>query len=160
MHLVAQYIFWGVFVHIAMILLKLVLHPSIQSVSITTKVVSSISTHSELYFGWWVFVGIMVLPPSPIKLISKILLKVALNFHSITQPILLFFQVNNLSLCNSEHFASCADDGSVRVWSLESREQTLQFQVKDQVFIHCTELVYLSDHQGIERNILSKPDFF
>jgi WD40 repeat protein len=71
--------------------------------------------------------------------------------------LLLFFQVNNLSLCNSEHFASCADDGSVRVWSLESREQTLQFQVKDQVFIHCTELVYLSDHQGIERNILSKP---
>lgn len=43
--------------------------------------------------------------------------------------------MNNLSICNSEHFASGADDGSVRVWSLDSREQTLQFQVLDQVII-------------------------
>ncbi|WAQ96619.1 WDR90-like protein [Mya arenaria] len=41
-------------------------------------------------------------------------------------------RVNGLSLCNSELLASCADDGSLRVWALKDREQALQFQVKDQ----------------------------
>ncbi|KAK2180206.1 hypothetical protein NP493_453g01010 [Ridgeia piscesae] len=32
----------------------------------------------------------------------------------------------------SAFFASCADDGSLRVWSVKEREQTLQFQVMNQ----------------------------
>ncbi|XP_053384270.1 WD repeat-containing protein 90-like isoform X2 [Mercenaria mercenaria] len=41
-------------------------------------------------------------------------------------------KVNGLSLCNNELLASCADDGSLRVWAISDREQALQFQVKDQ----------------------------
>ncbi|XP_069124737.1 WD repeat-containing protein 90-like isoform X4 [Argopecten irradians] len=41
-------------------------------------------------------------------------------------------RVNGLSSCNSSHVASCANDGSLRVWSVEDREQLLQFQVRDQ----------------------------
>ena len=41
--------------------------------------------------------------------------------------------MNCLSLCNSELLASCADDGSLRLWSVHDREQALQFQVKEQV---------------------------
>lgn len=42
-------------------------------------------------------------------------------------------QVNGIEMCTEELFASCSDDGSVRIWSIKEREQTLQFQVMDQV---------------------------
>ena len=44
-------------------------------------------------------------------------------------------QINSLAMSEDEFFASCADDGSLRVWSVKDREQTLQFQVVDQVII-------------------------
>ena len=51
-------------------------------------------------------------------------------------------QVNGLSLCNSKLLASCADDGSLRLWSVHDREQALQFQVREQVnFINHQSLV-------------------
>ena len=49
------------------------------------------------------------------------------------------FQVNAVEMVTDNLLASCSDDGSVRVWSVNQREQTLQFQVVDQVSftIHC-----------------------
>ena len=44
-------------------------------------------------------------------------------------------QINAIALCGSAFFASCADDGSLRVWSVKEREQTLQFQVMNQVSV-------------------------
>ena len=44
-------------------------------------------------------------------------------------------KVNALALCDDQYLASCSDDGSLRVWSVNDREQTLQFQVMDQVRI-------------------------
>ena len=43
-----------------------------------------------------------------------------------------WLQVNGLAVCGSELFATCSDDGSVRVWSQQEREQTLHFQVMHQ----------------------------
>lgn len=43
--------------------------------------------------------------------------------------------MNAISLSDAEFFASCSDDGSLRVWSVNDREQTLQFQVMEQVSI-------------------------
>ena len=34
---------------------------------------------------------------------------------------------------DSQYLATCDMDGSVRVWSVSEREQTLQFQVMEQV---------------------------
>ncbi len=47
------------------------------------------------------------------------------------------FQVNDLAQCGDQVFATCAEDGSLRIWSAISREQTLQFQVVDQVHALC-----------------------
>lgn len=65
-------------------------------------------------------------------------------------------KVNNLSLCNSEHFASCSDDGSVRIWSLDSREQTLQFQVLDQACT-CVDFSPVKP-DGIVKSVVSNTD--
>ncbi|XP_052262541.1 WD repeat-containing protein 90-like isoform X2 [Dreissena polymorpha] len=55
-------------------------------------------------------------------------------------------KVNCLSLCNNDLLASCADDGSLRVWAIQDREQALQFQVKDQA---CTCLSFApASHVG------------
>ena len=34
---------------------------------------------------------------------------------------------------DDKYFATCSDDGSLRVWTADELEQTLQFQVMDQV---------------------------
>lgn len=49
--------------------------------------------------------------------------------------VILFFyiQINSLSSFGSEHMATCSDDGTLRLWTVASREQALQFQVLDQV---------------------------
>ena len=36
-------------------------------------------------------------------------------------------------MCGRDLLATCSDDGSLRVWSVKDREQTLQFQVMQQV---------------------------
>ncbi|KAJ8318923.1 hypothetical protein KUTeg_004014 [Tegillarca granosa] len=41
-------------------------------------------------------------------------------------------RVNGLAAGSNDYLASCADDGSLRIWSIDSREQMLQFQVLDQ----------------------------
>lgn len=44
-----------------------------------------------------------------------------------------YIQINSLSSFGSEHMATCSDDGTLRLWTVASREQALQFQVLDQV---------------------------
>ena len=41
-----------------------------------------------------------------------------------------------MAVCGSQLLATCSDDGSVRVWSIKEREQTLHFQVMHQS-CHC-----------------------
>ncbi|XP_074646351.1 WD repeat-containing protein 90-like [Tubulanus polymorphus] len=41
-------------------------------------------------------------------------------------------KVTDIAMCESPFFATCADDGSLRVWSIDDREQILQFQVQNQ----------------------------
>lgn len=60
---------------------------------------------------------------------AKLINSTIFNFSQLVY----YLQVNGLSLCNNELLASCADDGSLRVWAIHDREQALQFQVKDQV---------------------------
>ncbi len=38
---------------------------------------------------------------------------------------------------DDKYFATCSDDGSLRVWTADELEQTLQFQVMDQVCMRC-----------------------
>lgn len=58
-----------------------------------------------------------------------------LNYQTrgISTVILANFQINSLSSFGSEHMATCSDDGTLRLWTVASREQALQFQVLDQV---------------------------
>ena len=43
-------------------------------------------------------------------------------------------QVNDVVFSSDErHFATCSDDGSVRVWSAPGNELVVQFQVLNQV---------------------------
>lgn len=43
-------------------------------------------------------------------------------------------QVNDLAFQTDEsHFATCSEDGSLRVWSIPSNELVVQFQVLNQV---------------------------
>ena len=43
-------------------------------------------------------------------------------------------RINALALCEDlGYLATCSQDGSLRVWSVNEREQTLQFQVMEQV---------------------------
>ena len=43
-------------------------------------------------------------------------------------------QVNDVVFSSDEnHFATCSEDGSVRVWSVPSNELVVQFQVLNQV---------------------------
>ena len=46
------------------------------------------------------------------------------------------FQINDVALSDSRFLATASEDGGVRIWSLENREQTLQFQVRDQVCVY------------------------
>lgn len=50
-------------------------------------------------------------------------------------PLLLFaVQVNDVAFSSDEsHFATCSEDGSVRVWLTSSYELVVQFQVLNQV---------------------------
>ncbi|XP_013393033.1 WD repeat-containing protein 90-like [Lingula anatina] len=48
-------------------------------------------------------------------------------------------KVNGLAFANDDLFATCGDDGSLRMWSVHDREQTLQFQVMEQA---CTCLCF------------------
>lgn len=48
-------------------------------------------------------------------------------------------KINSLSSFGSEHMATCSDDGTLRLWTVASREQALQFQVLDQ---KCTCLAF------------------
>jgi len=41
--------------------------------------------------------------------------------------------INAIEFSDTGKFVSCADDGSLRLWCLEEREQVLQFQVLEQV---------------------------
>lgn len=60
-----------------------------------------------------------------------------LNFYS-----LFFFliQVNDVVFSFDEsHFATCSEDGSVRIWSTSSYELVVQFQVLNQVREYVSE---------------------
>ena len=46
------------------------------------------------------------------------------------------FQVTGLSMAPEGLMATSSTDGSVRVWVLRNKEQALQFQVKDQVWLY------------------------
>ena len=38
-------------------------------------------------------------------------------------------------MCGEDYMATCSEDGSLRVWTVRDREQTLQFQVLEQVLV-------------------------
>ncbi|XP_035694518.1 WD repeat-containing protein 90-like [Branchiostoma floridae] len=50
-------------------------------------------------------------------------------------------KINSLGFSNDDYFATCGEDGSLHVWSVQDREQTLQFQVVDQ---SCTCVAFSS----------------
>lgn len=51
-------------------------------------------------------------------------------------------QVNDVVFSSDErHFATCSEDGSVRVWSATSNELVVQFQVLNQVREYPWEIV-------------------
>ncbi|KAK3091415.1 hypothetical protein FSP39_019740, partial [Pinctada imbricata] len=65
------------------------------------------------------------------------------------------YKVNGLA-CINGHIASCADDGSLRLWSIENREQVLQFQVLDQT---CTCVAFSPQKSRPDPNYQSQdPD--
>ena len=45
----------------------------------------------------------------------------------------LFFKIKEVRMCGNELLATGAEDGCLRVWAIKQREQTLQFQVLNQV---------------------------
>lgn len=50
-------------------------------------------------------------------------------------------QVNDVVFSSDEtHFATCSEDGSVRVWSAHSNELVVQFQVLNQVREYTQEI--------------------
>ena len=42
-------------------------------------------------------------------------------------------QIRGLAMHDDQYLATCDEDGNLRVWSVKDREQTLQFQVMEQV---------------------------
>lgn len=60
-------------------------------------------------------------------------------------------QVNGIAVSPTQHFASCSQDGSLRVWSLEDREQILQFQVVEQA---CTCVAFMPQPDTNKRDKL------
>ncbi|XP_048238655.1 WD repeat-containing protein 90-like isoform X1 [Haliotis rufescens] len=64
-------------------------------------------------------------------------------------------KVNCLAVTEGNLLASCADDGSVRVWSVTDREQVLQFQVMEQ---SCTCLAFAPNKQQLTMSILTPSD--
>ena len=65
---------------------------------------------------------------------------------------------------DSKKFVTCADDGSLRVWLLEDREQILQFHVPEQVSAGaptscmpvCYDIIYKCIIQGSSRGLVVK----
>lgn len=55
------------------------------------------------------------------------------GISTVILAIFFYIQINSLSSFGSEHMATCSDDGTLRLWTVASREQALQFQVLDQV---------------------------
>lgn len=56
------------------------------------------------------------------------------NYSSLLVLVLCAIQVNAVVFSPDEkHFATCSEDGSVRVWSVSSIELVVQFQVLSQV---------------------------
>jgi WD40 repeat protein len=55
--------------------------------------------------------------------------------HHLSLSSLFGIQINSLMASgpDDKYFATCSDDGSLRVWTADELEQTLQFQVMDQV---------------------------
>ncbi|XP_041363253.1 WD repeat-containing protein 90-like isoform X2 [Gigantopelta aegis] len=64
-------------------------------------------------------------------------------------------KVNGLTLTSGGLLSSCADDGSVRVWSVHDREQTLQFQVVDQA---CTCISFAPDQPAPHESVVSSSE--
>lgn len=66
---------------------------------------------------------------------EKNLLLLCLHLHFILFELLLsVLQVKNVAFSSDEsHFATCSEDGSVRVWSVPNNELVVQFQVLNQV---------------------------
>ena len=58
------------------------------------------------------------------------------------------FQVTGLSMAPEGVMATSSTDGSVRVWVLRNKEQALQFQVKDQVWLYLFVAVF--DTQSVQ----------
>lgn len=59
-----------------------------------------------------------------------------IDIHSL-HVLLCAVQVNDVVFSSDErHFATCSEDGSVRVWSAPSNELVVQFQVLNQVREH------------------------
>ena len=58
------------------------------------------------------------------------------------------FQVTGLSMAPEGLMATSSTDGSVRVWVLRNKEQALQFQVKDQVWLYLFIAVF--DTQSVQ----------
>ncbi|XP_064594375.1 WD repeat-containing protein 90-like isoform X2 [Liolophura sinensis] len=68
-------------------------------------------------------------------------------------------QVNGvgMSVACPNHFVTCADDGSLRVWSVADREQVLQFQVTDQKCSCLTVSPESRDRPGRSGNQAGRP---
>lgn len=71
------------------------------------------------------------------KNVSNTVIHSHTQLHSLCVLLLSVVQVNDVVFSSDEkHFATCSEDGSVRVWSAPSNELVVQFQVLNQVRKH------------------------